>query len=400
MIKNAFIVDGVRTAIGKVRGKLRNVRPDDMAGHVIRELMKRNSAVPEDIIEDVIFGASNQAGEDNRNVGRMGVLLAGLPFTVGGGTTNRNCASGLHAILDCARAIMLGEGAVYIGGGTESMTRAPWVMAKPDDAFPKTLPQIVDSQIGWRFYNKKMGPRVLPTALGLTAENVGEKYGISREDQDLFAFTSQSRYLSALEEGRWASEIVGYPITENGKDIIFDIDEHPRLTPLEKLGKMKGAFREGGNVTAGNSSGINDGASACLLASEEAVVKYNLEPIARIVSMAVAGVDPDYMGIGPIPATHKALQRAGLQINDLGLVELNEAFAAQSLACVRQLGLDPQIVNVNGGAIALGHPLGCTGARIITTLLHEMKRRDNVKYALASLCVGVGQGVSLLLEKV
>ncbi len=396
-MQTAYVIDAVRTPIGRYGGKLASVRPDDLLAHVIKTIVARNGSIDLNAIEDVIAGNANQAGEDNRNVARMSALLAGLPVSVGGNTVNRLCASGLQAIMDASRALMCGDGLLMIAGGVESMTRAPFVMAKADTAFSRT-PEIYDTTIGWRFVNKKLSSMYHPYSMGETAENIAQEWNISREEQDSFAFTSQEKYFAAKAAGRWQDEIIPVEITEGKQTSVFDTDEHPRQTSLEKLSTLKPAFSKEGTVTAGNSSGINDGASVLLLASEEAVKQFNLQPIGRIAAMAVAGVDASIMGIGPVPATKKALKRAGLTINDLDLVELNEAFAAQSIACVRDLGLDMEKVNVNGGAIALGHPLGCSGARISTTLLYEMKRR-NAKYGLATMCVGVGQGAAVIYER-
>jgi 3-oxoadipyl-CoA thiolase len=398
-MKAVYIVDAVRTPIGKYAGALSSVRPDDLAAYILKALIERNPQVDVNEIEDVIFGAANQAGEDNRNVARMATLMAGLPVSVGGNTVNRLCASGLQAILDASRSIMAGDGELYVAGGVESMTRAPFVMAKADAAFGRT-PEIYDTTIGWRFTNKKLAAMYHPYAMGETAENVAERWKISREEQDAFAFSSQQKYAAAHAANRFAEEMIPISIPQKkGDPILFAKDEHPRLGTLEDLAKLKPAFKkEGGTVTAGNSSGVNDGAAALILASEDAVKKYNLTPIARVVSRGVAGVDPAIMGIGPVPATQKAVLRAGLKMSDIGLFELNEAFASQSLACVRELGIDANIVNVNGGAIALGHPLGCSGARISTTLIHEMKKR-NVQYGVATMCIGVGQGVAVVYEK-
>lgn len=399
-MKDVFVIDAVRTPIGKYGGTLNSVRPDDLAALVIIALLQRNKSIDVKLIEDVILGAANQAGEDNRNVARMAVLLAGLPIEVGGVTVNRLCASGLQAIMDASRALMLNEGEIYIAGGTESMTRAPFAMAKANEAFSR-IPEIYDTTIGWRFTNPKLAKIFHPFSMGETAENVAKQWKISREEQDAFAYNSQLKYQQAHEAGKYKNEIIAVPIPQKrGETIYFEKDEHPRLSPMEKLAELKPAFSKEGTVTAGNSSGINDGASALLLVSEETVKKNNLIPLAKIKSMAVAGVHPDIMGVGPVPASQKALKRAGLKIEDIGLVELNEAFASQSIACIRDLKLDPEIVNVNGGAIALGHPLGCSGARISTTLLHEMKRRVNVKYGLATMCIGVGQGAAVVYEKI
>jgi 3-oxoadipyl-CoA thiolase len=359
--------------------------------------MYRNPGVDPDSIEDVIAGDANQAGEDNRNVARMAALLAGLPVTVAGNTVNRLCASGLQAIMDATRAVLCEEGEIYIAGGTESMTRAPFVMPKASHAYNRNA-EIFDTTIGWRFINKKMTELYHPYSMGETAENVAKQWGISRHAQDEFALASQEKYFAALEKNLWKYEIAPVEIYGGREDkVLFEMDEHPRRSTMEKLAALKPAFDKEGTVTAGNASGINDGASVLLIASEDAMAKYNLRPMAKIISMAVAGVDPAIMGIGPVPATKKALQRAGLSIQDIGLVELNEAFASQSIACIFELGLDLEKVNVNGGSIAIGHPLGCSGARISTTLLHEMKRRG-VRYGLATMCVGVGQGAAIIYE--
>jgi acetyl-CoA C-acetyltransferase len=397
-MKAIYVIDALRTPIGKYGGSLAGVRPDDLAAHVIKAIVARNPAVPVEAIEDVVFGAANQAGEDNRDVARMALLLAGLPTHIGGVTVNRLCASGLQAIMDASRAIQAGDGDVYLAGGVESMTRAPFVMGKSDSAFGRTA-EIYDTTIGWRFTNPKLAEIYHPYAMGETAENVAEQFNISREDQDAFAVASQEKYLAAEKAGKFANERIAVPVRRGKETVDFSIDEHPRLSPIDKLATLKPAFRPGGSVTAANSSGINDGAACLLLVGEDAVNKYKLKPLARVVSHAVAGVDPAVMGIGPVPATLKALERAGLQISDLGLVELNEAFASQSLACVRELGLNPAIVNVNGGAIALGHPLGCSGARISATLIHEMQKRPEVRYGLASMCIGVGQGAAIIFER-
>ena len=398
-MKKVYVIDAVRTPIGKYGGALSTIRPDDLLAHVIKSVLQRNASIDVNAIEDVIAGDANQAGEDNRNVARMAALLAGLPFTVPGNTVNRLCASGLQAIQDAARAIMCGDGELLIAGGVESMTRAPFVMLKSSGAWNRT-PEVVDSTIGWRFPNKKLTDKYYPYSMGETAENVAKQWKIGRQAQDEFALASQEKYFAAQEKGRWKNEISGVEIF-GGKDekIFLEKDEPPRATSMEKLSGLRAAFIKDGTVTAGNSSGINDGAAAMLLASEEAVQKYNLQPLARIVSMAVAGVDPAIMGIGPVPATQKALKRAGLTVNNLDLIELNEAFAAQSLACMQDLQLDPTKVNVNGGSIAIGHPLGCSGVRISATLLHEMKRRGS-KYGLATMCVGVGQGAAIVYEGV
>ncbi|MFT4154735.1 thiolase family protein [Parafilimonas sp.] len=390
-----YIVDAVRTPIGKYGGRLSTIRPDDLLAHAITALLNRNPVDPRDI-EDVIAGDANQAGEDNRNVARMAALLAGLPVTVAGCTVNRLCASGLDSIMHAARAIMCGEGMLYIAGGVESMSRAPFVMAKAEGPFQRRQ-EMHDSTIGWRFTNKQLAKMYPPYSMGETAENVAYQFKISRVAQDEFAFCSQEKYFRALEENKWEDEIVAVEMIADKLITWFSQDEPPRQTSPEKLAALKPAFIKDGTVTAGNSSGINDGAAALLLASEEALKLFNLEPLARVVSMGVAGVDPSIMGIGPVPATQKALIRANLAVADLDLIELNEAFAAQSLACINELALDPNKVNVNGGSIAIGHPLGCSGSRISATLLHEMKRK-NLKYGLATMCVGVGQGAAVIYE--
>jgi 3-oxoadipyl-CoA thiolase len=396
-MKKVYVIDAVRTPIGKYGGALSTIRPDDLLAHVIKSLLQRNASIDVNAIEDVIAGDANQAGEDNRNVARMAALLAGLPVTVPGNTVNRLCASGLQAIMDAARAIMCGDGELMIAGGVESMTRAPFVQLKSSGAWNRT-PEVVDSTIGWRFPNKKLTDKYYPYSMGETAENVAKQWNIGRQAQDEFALQSQEKYFAALEKGKWKEEISGVEIF-GGRDekIFLEKDEPPRVTSLEKLSSLRPAFIKEGTVTAGNSSGINDGAAAMLLASEEAVQKYNLKPLARIVSMAVAGVDPAIMGIGPVPASQKALQRAGLTAADLDLIELNEAFAAQSIACIQDLKLDVNKVNVNGGSIAIGHPLGCSGVRISATLVHEMKKRG-AKHGLATMCVGVGQGGAIVYE--
>jgi len=397
-MNKVYVIDAVRTPIGKYGGGLSSIRPDDLLAHVIRQLLARNPGIDPAVIEDIIAGDANQAGEDNRNVARMAALLAGLPVSVAGNTVNRLCASGLQAIMDASRALMCGDGELYIAGGVESMTRAPFVMGKSSHAYNRNA-EIFDSTIGWRFTNKKLADQYHPYSMGETAENVARQWKIGREEQDVFGLASQEKYFSALAAGKWSDEIVPVEVL-GGKDekIFFDKDEQPRHTSMEKLAALRPAFAKDGTVTAGNAAGINDGAAAMLLASEQAVKKYALKPVARVVSMAVAGVDPAIMGIGPVPATQKALQRAWLTVKDLDLVELNEAFAVQALACIRDLGLDTTKINVNGGSIAIGHPLGCSGVRISTTLLHEMKRRD-VRYALATMCVGVGQGAAVVYEK-
>lgn len=396
-MKPVYVIDSVRTPVGRYGGALSSVRPDDLLAYVIKSLLQRNHTIDVNEIEDVIAGDANQAGEDNRNVARMAALLAGLPVTVAGNTVNRLCASGLQAIMDAARQVNNDDAALIIAAGVESMTRAPFVMAKTTAPFQRTA-EIHDSTLGWRFTNKKLAEQYYPYSMGETAENVACQWKISREEQDIFAMASQQKYFDALKAGKWADEITAVAITDDkGNSSIVESDEHPRQSSIEKMASLKPAFAKDGTVTAGNSSGINDGAAAMLLGSESAVKEFGLKPIARIVSMAVAGVDPAIMGIGPVPATQKALKRAGLTINDIELIELNEAFASQSIACIRDLGLDINKVNVNGGAISIGHPLGCSGVRISTTLLHEMKRRK-AKYGLATMCVGVGQGASVIYQ--
>jgi acetyl-CoA C-acetyltransferase len=396
----AYIVDLVRTPIGKLGGALAAVRPDDLAAHVIKELLARNPKIDPRLVDDVILGAANQAGEDNRNVARMAALLAGLPVEVPGVTVNRLCASGLQAIIDADRAIRCGDGHIFIAGGAESMTRAPFVMAKAETAFARE-PQVYDTTMGWRFLNKKLSQLHHPFSMGETAENVARQWQITREQQDAFAHNSQLKYEAAAARGAFAQELVPIKISQpKGEPITISHDEHPRLSSPEKLAALKPAFvPDGGTVTAGNSSGINDGAAVCLVVSEEIVARYNLQPMARVVASAVAGVAPEFMGMGPVPATQKALTRAGLTINQIDLIELNEAFAAQAVACMQDLHLDPAKVNVNGGAIALGHPLGASGTRISATLLHEMHRRPQTRYGLATMCVGVGQGAAIIYEK-
>lgn len=398
-MREAVIIDGVRTPIGKFNGALRDVRADDLAAHAIRGLLARNPIDP-GTVEDVYFGCANQGGEDNRNVARMALLLADMPETVPGVTVNRLCASGLEAINQAAAAIIAGLGDVFIAGGTENMTRAPYVMLKPQLGGWRENQTLHDTTIGWRLVNPSLAAKYPPISLGETAENVAERYGISRQEQDELAFMSQRKAHHAIKSGRFKDEIVPLEIPQRyGDPVLFDTDEFPKPeTTLEGLAQLKPAFKKGGTVTAGNSSGINDGASALLIMERKTAERYGLKPMARIVSSAVSGVDPSYMGIGPIPATLKALQRAGISSRDLDLIELNEAFAAQAVACIKELGFDWEKVNVNGGAIALGHPLGCSGARIMTTLIHEMKRRD-CRYGLASMCVGVGQGIATIIEK-
>ena len=395
----AYIIDATRTAIGKYGGSLASVRPDDMLAHVIKTLIDRNPSIDVNAIEDVISGAANQAGEDNRNVARMAALLAGLPTTVGGNTVNRLCASGLQSIMDASRAIMCGDGEIYIAGGSESMSRAPFVMGKADSPFSRKA-EMFDTTMGWRFINDKLSALYHPHTMGETAENVAERWNVSREEQDKFAYDTQEKYSAAHAAGKFKEEIAPFTVDMGkGKTMVFDTDEHPRQSPLEKLAELKPAFKKGGSVTAGNSSGINDGAAAMIIASEEAVQKYGLKPIAKVKAMAIAGVDPSVMGIGPVPAPQKAVKRAGLEMGDIDLFEINEAFASQSIASIRELGIDASKVNVNGGAIALGHPLGCSGTRISTTLLYEMRRR-NARYGVATMCIGVGQGAAIVYELV
>lgn len=393
-MKEVFVIDAVRTPIGKYGGVLSSVRPDDLLAHVIKALLERNSSVDPNSIEDVIAGDANQAGEDNRNVARMAALLAGLPIGVAGTTVNRLCASGLEAIMNGARQVICGDAELIIAAGVESMSRAPFVMSKATSPFQRQT-EIFDTTLGWRFKNEKLVAVHYPYSMGETAENVARQWKISRKEQDEFALSSQQKYFDALAGGKWTNEIITVNIEKAGETFVVDKDEPPRQTSMEKLAALKPAFIKDGTVTAGNSSGINDGAAAMLLANEASVKKFALKPMAKIVSMAVAGVDPAIMGIGPVPATHKALGRASLKIGDIDLIELNEAFASQSLACIRDIGLNINNVNVNGGAIAIGHPLGCSGVRISTTLIHEMKRRKS-KYGLASMCVGVGQGASII----
>lgn len=397
-MKEVVIVDTIRTPIGRYAGALKDVRPDDLAAIVIAELLKRQAFDPNEI-EDVVFGCANQSGEDNRNVARMSLLLAGLPVSVGGTTINRLCASSMDAVAQAARAIQTGNGEVYIAGGVESMTRAPFVMGKPEQAMPRGDLKMFDTTLGWRFTNPKLAQMHHPFSMGETAENVAEKYKVERARQDDFALSSQHKYGASFKAGVFKEEIVPVSIPQKkGEAKVVDSDEHPRPeTSLADLQKLKPAFREGGSVTAGNSSGINDGACALLLMSADKAKSLGLSPIARWVSAAVAGVDPACMGVGPVPATQKLLQRAGLSVNDIDLFELNEAFAAQVLASTDQLEINLEKVNVNGGAIALGHPLGMSGARIISTLAREMRRRG-AKRGVATMCIGVGQGMATLLE--
>lgn len=401
-MKDAFIVDAIRTPIGNFGGTLAPVRTDDLAAIPIRELMKRNSNLDPEAIEDLIFGCANQAGEDNRNVARMALLLAGLPWTVGGETVNRLCSSGMASTINAARAIQTGNGDLYISGGVEHMTRGPWVISKASKPFGRDS-QMFDTSFGWRFINPKMQELYGTEGMGQTAENLVEMYGIEREAQDLFAYNSQMKAAKARESGRLAEEIVAVEIPQRKKEsIIFNQDEFIRpTTTVEVLSKLRPAFKkEGGSVTAGNSSGLNDGAAALLVASDQALKDHNLKPMARIVSAAVAGVEPRIMGIGPVYASEKALKRAGLSLDDMDVIELNEAFAAQSLACTRKMGLadDDSRVNPNGGAIAIGHPLGMSGARILQTAAIELQKTQK-RYALITMCIGVGQGYATIIER-
>ena len=395
-MEEVFVIDAVRTPVGKYAGALSGVRPDDLLAVVIKALLKRNDSIDVNAIEDVIAGAANQSGEDNRNVARMSALLAGLPVTVAGITVNRLCASGLQAIMDASRAIACGDAELMIACGVESMSRAPFVMPKAETAFART-PQVYDTTMGWRFTNPALSSLYQPFTMGETAENVAKQWNISRHAQDEFAQESQQKYADANKANRFAEELIPVQVQVGKESFLFEKDEHPRLGTLEKLAQLKPAFIKEGTVTAGNSSGINDGASAMLLASKAAVEKYGLIPMATVCSMAVSGVEPSIMGIGPVPATLKALQRAKITVADLDLIELNEAFASQSIACIHELGLDIEKVNVNGGAIAIGHPLGASGVRIATTLLHQMKK-TNANYGLATMCIGVGQGAAIIFK--
>jgi 3-oxoadipyl-CoA thiolase len=400
-VREAWIVSAVRTPIGRYGGALAAVRPDDLAASVLRAVVERAPIDPA-LVEDVILGCANQAGEDNRDVARMALLLAGFPVEVGGLTVNRLCGSGLQAINSAAHAIEVGDGDVFIGGGVESMTRAPYVMAKPDAAWDRGPRELQDTTLGWRFVNPKLAALHYPYSMGETAENVAERWGVSRERQDAFALESQQRAVAAIEAGRFDGQLVPVEVPQRkGDPLVVGRDEHPRAdTSLEALAKLRPAFaKDGGSVTAGNASGINDGASAVLLVEADRARELGLHPMARVVATAVAGVDPAVMGIGPIPATRKALDRAGIGVADLDLVELNEAFASQSLVCIDELGLDPAKVNVNGGAIALGHPLGMSGGRLITMLAHELCRTGG-RYGLATMCIGVGQGIATVIERI
>ena len=396
---NVVIVDAVRTPIGRHGGGLAPVRPDDLAALTLEALLER-TGLDSGVVDDVIFGCTNQAGEDNRNVARMALLRAGFPVTVPGQTVNRLCGSGMQAVLSAAHAIRAGEGEIFIAGGVESMSRAPWVMLKPARGYPRGVPETADTVLGWRFANPAL-PDQWTIGLGKTAEVVAKEFGVSRESQDAFALESQRRCAAAVEAGRFDDEIVPVSVPQRkGDPVVVAADEHPRpSTTAEVLARLRPVFSADGTVTAGNASGINDGAAALLVMNADRAAELGLTPMARIVAGAVAGLEPHRMGMGPVPSTRRALQRAGWTVDDLDLVELNEAFAAQALPCMDELGLDPAIVNVNGGAIALGHPVGCSGARILTTLVHEMRRRESSR-GLASMCIGVGQGIATLVERV
>ncbi len=397
---DAFVVDAVRTPMGRYRGVLAGVRPDDLAAHTIRAAVER-TGLDRGAIRDVYWGAANQSGEDNRDAGRMASLLAGLPVEVPGVAVNRLCASGLEAVNQASRALRLGEGDLYLAGGAESMSRAPWVVLKPEAGLPRGPQTMHDTALGWRLINPLMAERYSTESMGETAENVAERYGVSREEQDRFALQSHARAVEATREGRFAEEMISVeapPLGGRDDPVTVEIDEGPRAdTSLEKLAKLRPAFRQGGSVTAGNASTLNDGAACLVMTSGERAEAMGAEPLARIVSIGVAGVDPAYMGIGPIPAIRQAVDAAGMSLDEVDLVEINEAFAAQVLACIGELGIEEERLNVNGGAIALGHPLGCSGARLMTTLVWELRRR-NARYGIAALCVGVGQGVATLVE--
>jgi 3-oxoadipyl-CoA thiolase len=401
-LRDPWIIAAVRTPIGRYGGALARVRPDDLAAAVIRAVVDRSGVDPERI-EDVILGCANQAGEDNRDVARMALLLAGLPVEVGGLTVNRLCGSGLQAINTAAHAIQVGDGDVFIGGGVESMSRAPYVQLKAESAFDRGPREMADTTLGWRFTNPALAAMHHPYSMGETGENVAERFGVSRERQDAFGLASHRNAVAAIDSGRFDDQIVPVNVPQpkgEGEPVVVSRDEHPRAdTSAGALAKLRAAFRDGGTVTAGNSSGIDDGASAVLLAEAGTARELGLQPLARIVSTAVAGVDPAVMGIGPIPASRKALERAGITADELDLVELNEAFASQSIVCIDELGLDPAKVNVNGGAIALGHPLGMSGARLVTMLVHEL-RRTGGRYGLATMCIGVGQGIATVVERI
>jgi 3-oxoadipyl-CoA thiolase len=399
-LRDPWIVEAVRTPVGRYGGALATVRPDDLAAIVLRAVVDRAGVDPA-LVEDVILGCANQAGEDNRDVARMAVLLAGFPVEVGGLTVNRLCGSGLQAINTAAHAIQVGDGDVFIGGGVESMTRAPYVLAKPETAWERGGRELQDTTLGWRFVNPRLAAAYYPYSMGETAENVAERWSVDRERQDAFALESQRRAVAAIEAGRFDGQIVPVEVPQRkGDPVVVTRDEHPRAdTSAEALARLRPAFREGGSVTAGNSSGINDGAAAVLLVEAERARALGLRPLARVVATAVAGVDPAIMGIGPVPATRKALERAGIGVAELDLVELNEAFASQSVVCIDELGLDPARVNVNGGAIAMGHPLGMSGGRLITMLVHELVRTGG-RYGLATMCIGVGQGIATVVERI
>jgi 3-oxoadipyl-CoA thiolase len=399
-LREAWIVDAVRTPIGRYGGALASVRPDDLAATVINAIVERTGIDPS-LVEDVVLGCANQAGEDNRNVARMAALLAGLPVEVAGQTVNRLCGSGLQAINSAAHAIAADDGDVFIAGGVESMTRAPYVMAKPEGPFDRGNREMFDTTLGWRFVNPRLAEKHYPYSMGETAENVAERWEVGRDLQDAFALASHRKSVAAIEEGRFVDQIVPVAIPQRkGPPLVVERDEHPRAdTSLDALANLRPAFRDGGSVTAGNSSGINDGASAVLLVEARKARELGLRPMARVVSTAVAGVDPAVMGVGPVPAARKAMARAGLKADDLDLIELNEAFASQSIVCINELGLDPDKVNVNGGAIALGHPLGMSGGRLVTMLVHEL-RRTGGRYGLATMCIGVGQGIATIVERV
>lgn len=398
MKQPVYVIDIVRTPVGKFGGTLAAVRPDDLAAHVILAILKRNPHIDPALIDEVILGAANQAGEDNRNVARMASLLAGIPTSVPGYTVNRLCASGLQSIMNGAMAIASGQAHLILAGGTESMTRAPFVMAKAETAFAR-ITDIHDTTIGWRFTNPALSKLHHPFSMGETAENVAEQFHISREDQDQFAYETQLNWKNAQSAGHFNNEIAPVSIPQRkGDPILFAVDEHPRLSEVSVLASLKPAFRDGGTVTAGNSSGINDGAAVSILASEEMVKQLGLKPMARVAGIAAAGVDPSIMGIGPVPASQKALKHAGITVGELGVAELNEAFASQVLASMRALEIDRSIVNPNGGSIAIGHPLGASGTRISATLLHHMQRNPSLRYGLATMCIGVGQGCAIVYE--
>lgn len=399
-MKEAVIVEAVRTPMGRHGGILKDIRTDDLAAYVIAKMVEK-TGIDKEQIEDVYFGCTNQAGEDSRNVARNASLLAGLPYTIPGATVNRLCGSGLEAINQAAHSIQTENGDLYVAGGVESMTRGPWVMGKPANAFQRGDVNMFDSSLGWRFPNKRMGELYSLINNGETAENVAEKYNISREDQDKLALASHQKAIAAQQTGRFKEEMIPFEIPQrNGKNLVHDKDENPRSdSSLEILAKLSASFKKGGSVTAGNSSPLSDGAAALLVTTPQKAEQLKLRPLARVIASAAAGVHPNYMGIGPIPATQKALKRAGLTIDQIDLVELNEAFASQVLACARELGIDLNKLNVNGGAIALGHPLGCSGARMMATLVHEMRKRGS-RYGLATMCIGVGQGIATIVERI